>query len=52
MVIKSAPKFDGKLSVTYEVSGMGDEYIIARWEKDSFYDHGDVNDLSYSVALG
>lgn len=51
MVLRSAPMFDGSLSVFQDYSD-NIERLIVSWEPNSFYDYGDVNDLKYYIAVG
>jgi hypothetical protein len=45
------PEFDGKLNLTVEYT-INDTYVIAQWNKNGFTNHGDVDGLSFEVAIG
>ena len=47
----SKPDFTGEISLSVEHT-KSDTFLVARWEKDAFTDHGDPNALSYEIAIG
>ncbi|XP_060577220.1 uncharacterized protein LOC132734494 [Ruditapes philippinarum] len=47
----SKPEFTGEISLSVEHTD-SDTFLIAKWNKDAFTDHGDPYALRYEVAVG
>ncbi|XP_060577218.1 uncharacterized protein LOC132734491 [Ruditapes philippinarum] len=47
----SKPDFTGEISLFVEHTKT-DTYLVAKWDKNAFTDHGDPNALQYEAAIG
>ncbi|XP_060604506.1 uncharacterized protein LOC132757271 [Ruditapes philippinarum] len=47
----SKPDFTGEISLTVEHTKV-ETYLVAKWDENSFTDHGDPNALQYEAAIG
>ena len=51
MYDSSKPDFAGEIRLSLEHTKR-DTFLIARWDRHAFTDHGDPNSLRYETAIG
>ena len=50
MYDSSKPDFTGEIKISFE-NTKSDTFLIAKWDKGAFTDHGDPNALRYEAAI-